>query len=540
MQPVLQYSSYGRAAERTIDTLINCFLREHAEPLGLQSWPTVVLPRALRHVPVLRIALPRQQEALLVGARKRVNYELLTEPYLESVGRVLDWRRVAGLLLEELSLHYGVPANAELLGQVANSFEHLQQFYAEPPSSAGSPYLRSEQSLVSGHRHHPAPKAREGMSEQDLLRYSPELGAEFQLAYFRAHPDVFRHVGPARIPDLQRTVSGFSAERLIPLHPWQYGWLLRQEPVQNAILEGWLEPLGQGGARFAATSSVRTMLSRFFPYFLKTSLHLRLTNCVRKNASYELDSAVLLSELLSQLTHPFGDSFAVLGEPAYTTVDIPGPDRRFLREAFSTIYRDARPILESPDPVYMAAALFGGTADRSLLQGVLGERPQLEWYRAYCRAVLWPALYYYAEHGVVFEPHLQNTLVSFREGLPDRVWFRDLEGTKLVGRTLAGDPEAIASVTYSEEMGWRRFVYCSLFNQLAEVIDNLRGVPAAELWRETRRSLEEYAARHGARDIVGRMLTSPTLPAKANLLTRFRRSEDRQASYVEVKNPLRC
>ncbi len=64
-------------------------------------------------------------------------------------------------------------------------------------------------------------------------------------------------------------------------------------------------------------------------WFAKFSINVRLTNCVRKNAWYELDSAVQLSSIL----HPIKESeqlqnpvFKVMTEPFATTINLESID----------------------------------------------------------------------------------------------------------------------------------------------------------------------------------------------------------------------
>lgn len=546
--PALLPSSYQRAAERSIAVLLNCYLREYAQPRGAVSEFEGELPRALKvHGNVLSIRFPLLDKACLIAHQGRVrsNYVFCSEPYAQAaVSRVLDWRELASLIIAELGCEFPQAFNSELFAQVENSLSNLQQYFAHPPGPGDSPYLYSEQMLSAGHTYHPAPKAREGMSDADLYAYSPELQAEFQLFYFGVDERCFVHKSNLNIqpslPDLQRTFSGHSHQPIVGVHPWQARFLLEQPVVQKALQDGRLTALGTGGIRFAPTASVRTLYSRHSPYFFKQSLHMRLTNCVRKNAWYELESALLLDRHWRGLPQPLPD-FTLLSEPAYTTVDL---GDTLTREAFSTIFRDARPIQSSPHPVYMAASLFGGTADGQLLERALHGAEPLEWYREYSRLVVWPALHYYAHHGVVFEPHLQNTLIQVQGGKPRHGFFRDLEGTKLVGSRLHQDmhPEIARSLYYSDEQAWRRFAYCVVFNQLSEVIQHLTAVPAAELWTATRQSLHDYQAAYGNREsqrIILRLLQDRKLPVKANLITRFLREKDRNATYVWVENPLR-
>jgi hypothetical protein len=81
-------------------------------------------------------------------------------------------------------------------------------------------------------------------------------------------------------------------------------------------------------------------------YYMKFSMHVRLTNCVRKNAWYELDSAVALTRLLGPIMselatrHP---GFALMPEPSATSLDLSAlgtlEEAREVSECFGIIYR---------------------------------------------------------------------------------------------------------------------------------------------------------------------------------------------------------
>lgn len=120
-----------------------------------------------------------------------------------------------------------------------------------------------------------------------------------------------------RILCYSQVPAGFMA---LPVHPWQARYLMRQAFVLEAIRSGRIQPLGQGGSIFYPTASVRTLYQPGNPFFYKFSTHVRLTNCVRKNAYYELESAVVLSQVLREHLEPMladYPGFMLMYEPAY-------------------------------------------------------------------------------------------------------------------------------------------------------------------------------------------------------------------------------
>jgi siderophore synthetase component len=144
------------------------------------------------------------------------------------------------------------------------------------------------------------------------------------------------------------------------------------------------------------------------------------------------------------------------------------------------------------------------------------------WWEAYLRAVVPPALAAFADHGVVLEAHLQNTLVAVDDdGTPVQALFRDAEGVKL-----------LADV--DREAGWERLVYCLVVNHLTEIAGALaEHHPGLDPWPAARREL----ARHHLPEIAA-LLTSPTLPGKTNLLLRWTGADGADARYLPVPNPL--
>lgn len=286
----------------------------------------------------------------------------------------------------------------------------------------------------------------------------------------------------ALLDGLREVPAGY---RLLPAHPWQYE-LLRENPVLRAAIErGEVLDLGTGGPEFTATSSVRTLQGA--GAFLKFSLNVRITNCLRKNAAYELTGAVALTRLLEPAFAELAGRFpaaAMLREPAFRTLALPGPDGApdlALFEGFGLIVReDLAPRLRPGVTALLAAAVADeyptSSAHISRLLDDAGPQLLLDWWAAYLRLLVPPVLAAYFDHGVVLEPHLQNVLIGVDgTGRPAQVLFRDLEGTKLVRerhRALlaALPPEVAGPMAYDAQRGWDRLVYCLLVNHVAELL----------------------------------------------------------------------
>ncbi len=546
------------ADHATAHTLLNCLLREVCGP---EHQTAVTGGRLLLRLPrtgvLLRVALRRTS---LLGAHR------FTGPVDERCGdewRETDWLRLAGHIQEELTLRGGAP-NEEFAEQVAASRAGTAAALAHrarqaPP--AGDRYLASERSLALGHRFHPTPKAR-GADPRAWRAYAPEADTAFPLRYLAVREDLVAGecAAPGADALLDRLRPVPRGHRLLPVHPWQFE-LLGGHPVLRAALDrGDVTDLGTGGPPFAPTASVRTLHGgAACPAFLKFSLNVRITNCVRKNARYELTGAVALTRLLAPVLDDLAARFpgaAVLREPAYRSLALPGPGGHpegALLEGFGVIVREGFDGLlpAGTTPLLAAAVADEYPLSDAHLPALLGpdadERAALEWWSAYLWLLLPPVLAAYLDHGVVLEPHLQNVVVCVDgDGMPRRVLLRDLEGTKLLaarhGTALAAlDPRVAAALTYDPGRGWDRVVYCLLVNHTAEMLAVLADMYPhleADLWARVGDVLREYAAAAGCPPPLRALLAGVPLPAKANLLTRWERRADRAAGYVRLPSPL--
>lgn len=505
------------ADEATGLALLNCAVREICAP-DRQVWPSP---------PYLLARLPRAGTLLRARlTRPPVMSPRLTGPIEEHRGDWVrpGWRRLAELIAEELELLTG-EANPEFVGQVAASHDAMA-IMARRPTRAGDRYLDSEQSLLAGHRFHPSPKAREG---GDWAAYAPELGARFPLRWLAVREDAVEQDGDLSLLDrLAPPVR--DGYRALPAHPWQLA-LLR--PAQAALVD-----LGTYGPEAVPTSSVRTV--HVGDCFLKFGLDVRITNCVRKNAWYELAGSVALTRALRPVFE--GLPCDLLGEPGYRTVS------GNLREGLGVIVREG--VAGVPGTPLLAAAIadpYGATLPR--LVGDASPEHLLAWWDAYVRHVATPVLRAYLEHGVVLEPHLQNVLVcTGDDGMPIRAVFRDLEGTKLLPglwRSFLADlPLPVArAMTYDPARGWDRLAYCLFVNHLGEVAAALADLCPSlepELWRLLRQHVADRTEANvpGTAERLRAVLAGVPLPAKANLRTRWSRHPDRRAAYVGVPNPL--
>ena len=589
------------AGRRSMETLLNCYCREVAGPqgqldvgplFGQNDWPQSV-HMALKNrggnagrACVMHIRFPLSGARLLtvvesVSATGNFRYRSLF--YCKAPTKAWDFlccEKLARLLLRELSLQTDTPPNDELMEQIRDSVTVTTAVLqaARPGPFSAEPlqaFIESEQALIFGHPFHPAPKSRQGVSYNDMLRYSPEMGARFALHYFAVRRDDLLQQSVLAMPCDQiiaqqapASLAAGDGYALIPTHPWQARYLLTHPGVAQALRAGQLRDLGAQGDAYYPTSSIRTLFHPNNPYFYKASLNIRITNCVRKNAVYELEGALqvtrIMRQLMPELQHYFPGA-AILEEPAFISLDLKLDDAQLnkeVTEGFGMILRRGfHDTLQPGVTPLLAGALFGNHVHgeqrmRELLaqtgkrSGAAWEQAAEQWFSRYVEQVMYPVLYCYFAHGVIFEPHLQNVVIGVADSQPQQVFLRDFEGVKLASERYDArqlqevSPQAREALWYSSELGWKRISYCLFVNNFCEAISRIGAGNAhleQRLWAVVGHHLHRYQTQFGddqSAPRINALLDGEPFPGKSNLLNRFFKRADRATTYLPVMNPI--
>ncbi|ENP8339394.1 siderophore biosynthesis protein PvsD [Vibrio harveyi] len=576
-----------KAQLNTITGVVNCYLREYAIPNKQVEWQyrSTSLPQTLKRnysqQQRVGIHLPHQNGVLLLPAEyvsQLGKVKLIDMPWSKMPGsgwHKLDAIQTLTLLLNYLKQVLTIPFNNELVAQMENSLLVTEQFLnANTRPQQHNAFIASEQSLLWGHSFHPTPKSRSGVSMDDLLACSPEVGASVPLYWFEVDNTLLdvlrsdeRHTPKSMIEQLAPEKPHSGDATLYPCHPWESYTILQNPLVQRAIEQGKMTPLGLGGEKMLPTSSVRTMYHPETEWFAKFSINVRLTNCVRKNAWYELDSAVQLSSIL----HPIKESeqlqnpvFKVMTEPFATTINLESIDSEQkedltkARESFGILYRENLSLCEIDvlEPT-LAGALFAYDRNGdSCIAAQLETKAQASettyhniatlWFERYLHCLIPGVFNYYFKHGVAFEPHLQNTLIGFEKGMPCCVWIRDLEGTKLLPEFWS--PESLnqlserarQSVYYSREQGWNRIGYCTFINNISEAIFFIaEGDQTLEktLWNSVKSAIVRWQSVNGKQPELESLINGGNFPSKNNFTTRLMQRADKESNYTQVPVP---
>ncbi|MBI2812503.1 MAG: hypothetical protein HYX67_16990, partial [Candidatus Melainabacteria bacterium] len=372
----------------------------------------------------------------------------------------------------------------------------------------------------------------------------PEFARKFQLHFFSVDPDLVIE-DSLLIEKTSQSVQPKSLSHskppgiLVPVHPWEANYLKSQPEVQREMAAGRIIEFGPTGEFFQATSSVRTLYSSEVEFFYKLSLHIRITNCIRRNVLSEMKSSLELSRVISNLPEEFRQKFGnfkILLEPGYLTVGSEGKEI----EGFGLILRESIGGETPEKTLVVAASLFGNRKEgiRYLNQFLekSGMSPEV-WWKCYLDQLVAPVFHLYFHYGLMSEPHLQNTVVILKKGVPAGVALRDLDGFKAVEGTWTASQisarEVCKDLLFSPDEAWNRLLYCLIVNHLAEAAAVL-SLGSAEGERRLWMILNQYLA-----DLsLPGFPSIPVFPAKGNLVTRFRRATDRASSYFDLKNPV--
>lgn len=317
------------------------------------------------------------------------------------------------------------------------------------------PFIEAEQGLILGHSMHPLAKNRLGFDADDFFRYSPEFNKPFRLFYFLAHPSIVleesaeeqstselvkQHVRKSSSALVVR-MEHHPGWKLIPMHPWQAEYMLKQQITRELINNDLLLELGEAGEKeFFATSSVRTIYAQASEFMYKFSLNVQVTNAERINMPKELYAGKEISELFKsswgqKLTSEFPD-FCFITDPAFITLTYNGQ----ILHGFSTTLRH-NPFQTGKENVTPAASLCqDGIADvPGRLVNIINiyaskqERSPKQiakkWFNRYLDILLDPLVKIYNTYGLAIEAHLQNIAVGLdHNGFPEKIYYRDNQG----------------------------------------------------------------------------------------------------------------
>ncbi|TWH21083.1 IucA/IucC family protein [Prauserella rugosa] len=428
-------------------------------------------------------------------------------------------RAVLGELEARTGLRGTPVLEAQISGSTDNTARYLAARYRGRGRNTADASRTSEQGVLFGHPFHPTPKSAEGFDASDLHAYAPELGVSFPLRHVAVARELVHEEGqvpvPAQVTDA--TPPGFAA---IPVHPWQHQHLMRNPAVRRLVADGALVSLPEQSPHVYPTSSVRTVCDPASGSTWKLPLHVRITNFVRHTPWEHLRRSADAMRAVAAL--PSYEGFGIVPETGFRTL-APAAAGHDLAAELNAVHRASTP----------GALVLAGLLEDPTWPAQRVTDPA-EWLARFVTLAHGPLMRAFADHGVAFEAHVQNSLLRLDgDGMPARFLVRDMEGVAL-DRARHRDLPADSPALYHRDEAWQRLCYHAVTNQLAHVIHVLgRSSEVGEraLWSVARETMRPWPEAEP-------LLTAPTLPAKANLLSRFAQRGERPY-FVEIPNPLR-
>ncbi|SFS58276.1 IucA/IucC family protein [Marininema halotolerans] len=591
------------AQQATMQSFFNCYLKETGNFQILSQEEFLdqdVYQSILRNSPIgkgILCPLKHHQMEILVP----LQYWSLTErhlfvfPFSYRVGSSdewlpLDYVTFITLVTKELSIAQGLNEFPDdLVERVIQSCQHIASFVDARKEDQQELYgtdfhfLDAEQSLIFGHLMHPTPKSRQGLSTIEHESYSPELKGAHPLHLFRAHQSLIQEDSTTgqratelikaelqADPDLSDAFKQQYCQpdeyAILPIHPQQATYLLKEAYVQTWLKEGLLLDLGVQGGSWYATSSLRTLYRPTASWMLKVSVNIKITNSLRLNKYKELERGVEVSRILaSQIGQEMKEAhphFQVIEDPAFLT--LVHPDRE--ESGFEISLRNNPFKGDAGKQVSLIAglcqdAMFDEASRLAQLitslakaEGRSTAEVSLDWFQRYLNIAFEPLIWLYMNYGIALEAHQQNSLIQLKDGYPNRFYYRDNQGYYYSRSTFPHLQQILPGIdeksqTMCEDhVADERFRYYFFQNHLFGLINRfgVDGLIDEELLlSELRERLERHLPfNREPSTLLYSLLHDERIPCKANLLTRVHDMDElvgpmeSQSVYVQVNNPL--
>uniref|UniRef100_A0A915DY88 Uncharacterized protein n=1 Tax=Ditylenchus dipsaci TaxID=166011 RepID=A0A915DY88_9BILA len=304
-----------------------------------------------------------------------------------------------------------------------------------------------------------------------MKKYSPELGASFQLHYFAIHSSLIQS-----LKQQKNVYKKLSKLRANANHPWQANFLLQHPSLKKHLDSQDVIYLGALGQTVMATSSVRTVWLPQSNLFLKLSIDVRITSFIRNNPMDEMERAIDASKII--INHKINEQYPdlmILPELEAKTVKIPE-----LESSFGILYRAGL----TPE-VLENTRMLGGLVEENenyeipLLSIIQQAAPNQIYNRKTRKTSLLSG---------GNKAHMQNSLMEFKNGYPHRLILRDMEGISIVPEMIEDDSSISedSTVWFSQKDAWTFLKYYLVINHIAHLISAIARVTVieeSELWQ---------------------------------------------------------
>lgn len=570
-----------KAATLALRSLLNCVAREYAE---LCAWGHDASRQKLT------LNFPENGGSLRVPVlyRSATGHHLFGEPLVlsdDAGTNTISPENAIDLIIQRVEAAASNHGRNDLQARAHSSRllveAALQARKNDLPALVGEEvsFIEAEQGLIAGHGIHPCPKSREGMTEDEGRRYSPEFAASFPLRWFAVSREIY-HTGHSECsPAAEEWLEDVESESLralrkglpdndfafLPVHPWQADAVLRQPVIANLVAAGKIVDCGEAGKPWFPTSSVRTLYRPDAPFMLKLSLGIGITNSVRINLARELLRGDDMYRFrASRLWQDLGREYpglTLMPDPAYMGVAvggnvIDGLSVTMRENPFHGADADRNVTLIAalcehlPERGSRLGALIRAQADR---EGRSVDAVAADWFSRFLTVFVTPIFALYLRHGIAMEAHQQNILIELADGYPVAAFYRDNQGFFHHERGHPALNKAVPGIgirsesVFGEEAVDERVLYYAFINSVLGTIGALgrEGLVAEEtLISQLRATLIDLKAKEGGQSVLVEKMLGPVLRCKANLKTRLAQMDElvgpleTQSVYLQIENPL--
>lgn len=440
----------------------------------------------------------------------------------------------------------------ELISRLIQSYQIMTDYIEariNDPSLRSLEFIDTEQSALYGHWLHPTPKSRQGIAFWQHAHYTPELKGEFKLHYFSVAKELVIEGSV-----LERSTSEILHSEItkyqnldlkkghvfIPIHPLQAHYLLLQDEIKELLDDGRMVYLGEQGAKYTATSSVRTLFNEDSEWMLKFSIPVKITNSLRANMRDELEDGMAVEKYLRNSGFfETRTNFKLIDDPAYISVNLPGKEDT--ESGFEVLLRRN---------LFTKGKGYGVCSILSLCQCPIGhnnslikdiveklaskenrslKEVSLDWFQAYWECSIESLILLFDQHGISLEAHQQNSLIDVSGGYPSCYYYRDNQGFYMSRQysdlQVVEDMLTMSELFYDDKVIFKTISYYAIINQLFAMIyrfgaDGLiEEDTLIELCRQNLIDLKPKMKKAGA-DFIDYILSETELGFKANFLSR--------------------
>ncbi|GLB60903.1 IucA/IucC family protein [Cytobacillus sp. NCCP-133] len=540
-----RFNSRDQANFHTCKTLLNCYIREFCgENPNLFS---VNKDAYSIYFPVSNAIISGSLSFYsALGEHEYANY------YVNGVGK-LDYTYLIELIVNDIKgKHPEIKAerSTDFFNKVGNSFHKLALFLDHSVEQHKWDYITSEQSLLYGHPFHPFPKNTLGFTEDEVKRFCPELRTSFQLCYLAVRKDIFQEewVSEEKRVKLHDSIIEHVREvlkdkldsyEILPIHPWQYEHVKTVKDVLDYINQEKIIPLGSFGPVAYPTSSVRTVYIPEMNCNIKLSLNIQITNMMRTNNKEQMRRTMDAARYILH-RNGFGaqSNTKIAYETGICTCQFASED---VTKLFTIVYR---PIEFNLETTYVLSSLIEipvNCKHSRLYSLIKSQHIELgAWLKQYLDISLLPIVRLAEEKGIHFEAHLQNSLLTIRNGFPHTFIIRDLEGVSVNQEKVEDDVDPTGPLFYKKEEAWARTSYYFIVNHLGSLIHAMAkdaNVKEEHFWAIVRHVLlQEYE--NNSNEFILHLLTTETFAAKKNMISCLWGNSE-TPSYIPVENILK-